>query len=658
MTNFDIGLTGLSVAQQALETAGTNLSNAATAGYHRQEVRVEPVMLGSGRNTAGGAAVAEVTRTGDPLVELAILRQQPLSGQIAQELTTLQNVEDTLGTVDSQGLGDSLSGFFDSLQQLASAPNSQPLLEQAASSADTMAGEFRRVDQSLADLEDNARIQTQQMVSQVNEGAQEIAQLNGQIQTLVTRGQNANLLLDQRDQIVSELSQLADIQVVQHSDSPGLVDVMAWGTSIVVNDQAVQLEAGLAQDGRLGVSVKGDDNYQTQATTGSIGALIGLRNGTLQGIRSSLDTLAQQIIEQVNQYHVQGVGTDGSFTELSGSQEPDGPLSSWGAGISAGTFYVRVTNQDTGEVARCAVAVSPGDTLSDVAARLSAVQVGAGGDHPLSASVAEGALHIQARSGYEFDFLPAPTPTPDSSTLTGTSQPAVSGLYDGAANQTYTMTVVGSGQVGVTDGLQVEVRNGTGELVRSLDVGAGYAAGDSLDIDHGLQVELSSGTLIAGQTFGVLGLASSDPTGFLAAAGINTFFRGDSAGSIAVDPRIMDDPGRIAVSLEPGQSDNTNASRLANLQSNPLSALGDTTPSEYFDQLVTNVGQMVQVRQTRQSAINDMIQQLTLQRDSVSGVDVNQEAAKLMVYQRMFQSVAKYLSVADQTLQYLNEMMT
>lgn len=655
MANFGIGLSGLRVAQQALEMVGTNLANAATQGYHRQEPRIAPQVLGSADGAVGGAAVVGFTRTGDVLVEDSILRQQPLSGQIAQELAALQTVEGSLGTIGSQALGDSLRAFFDSLRQLASQPNSQPLLVQAAIAGDTLAGEFRRLDQALGALCDDVSHKTGNLVVQVNEYSKEIAQLNVEIEAALNRRQNANLLMDKRDQAISELSLLADVQVTRLSDSTGQADVSVWGTSIVVRGHAIALEAGMAPGGQLGISVAGSNRYQTALSGGSLGGLVTLKNQTLQDIRDSLDALAGQVAEQVNRLHVQGIGTDGPFTELTGSPVGDGPLSSWDADISAGQFYVRITNQDTGQVTRLSVAVDPDDALSDVVARINALRVGI--DQPLTASVADSRLHIQAGAGYKFDFLPSPTAGPSSSTLTGTSQPSISGSYAGESNQTYTLTVLGDGQVGVTDGLRVEVRNGAGELVRALNVGLGYAAGDSLEIDQGLRVAMGSGTLKVGESFQVQALADSDPTGFLASAGMNTFFRGNTAGQIAVDPRILEDPGRIAASLSPAGDNNANVLRMADLQAKTLPALGDATFTEYLDQLVTGVGQRVQVLQTRKSAIDDMIQQLRNQRDAVSGVDVNLEVANLLVYQRMFQSVAKYLSATDQMLQYLNQML-
>jgi flagellar hook-associated protein FlgK len=655
MANFDIGLSGLSVAQQALEIVGTNLANAGTAGYHRQEVNIAPVILSSESGAVGGAKVSSVTRTGDPLVDKALLNQQPIAGQLEQELTTLQSVEDSLGTVGSSGLGNSLNGFFDSLQQLASQPDSQPYLQQTATAGEALAESFQGLSQSLTDLNNNVRTEAQQLVGQVNSDAQEIAQLNTQIEAITNRGGNTNLLLDKRDGIISDLSKLANVQVTQSTGAAGSVDVTAWGTALVVHNQSFELEAGESPDGKLGITVQGESNYQTNADAGSIGGLIGLANQTLKDIGGSLDALAGQIIQQVNRAHVQGVGTDGSFTELAGGQVSDGPLSSWGAGISAGQFYVRITDTSTGAVTRSAVTVNPNGTLADIVSGISAIQIGL--DHPLTATVADSSLRIHAEAGYEFDFLPAPTPQPDSSTLSGTSQPKLAGSYIGNANQTYTVNVVGNGQVGVTDGLQLAVNNAAGETVATLNVGSGYAAGDALQLDQGLTVAMGSGTLNAGETFHVQGLADSDPTGFLAAAGLNTFFQGSTAGTIALNPSIQADPGRIAASLSASGADNGNISKMAALQTSSLPALGNTTPSDYFDQLLTSVGQKVQVRQTQQAAVNDMIQQLQNQQSGISGVDVNQEAANLLIYQRMFQSVAKYITTVDETLQYLNQMM-
>lgn len=654
MSSYDIGLSALNVAQRAIEVIGTNIANASTDGYHRQTLNATAADYGGGQTAiAGGVKVAGTSRSVDTLLESELLRQRPISGQLSQELDSLQSVEQSLGTLDTQGLGSSLTTLFSGLGELAGQPGSDAYQQQAVSAADQVAGQFRDLGQFLDGLQSQFSVEAQTQVQTINGLSQQIADLNLQIQGAQARG-DANVLEDQRDKALSDLSDLADVQTVREGGPDGAVDVSAWGIPLVTGTQATQIEAGLDSNGKLGVGVQGQNALNVDARGGQVGGLLSLHNDLIAGVQGQLNTLAGQIVNQLNDIQVQGVGSAGSFTDLTGVPVTSDQLSAWGSNVTAGTFYIRVTNTNTGAVSRVGIAVDPAnsscDTMSKVAAEINGVT-------GLSADAADNQLHIQADAGYTFDFTPALTPTPASNTFAvGTSRPTISGIYSGSANQNYTFTMLGSGTIGQTSGLSVEVRNGAGQVVKTLAVGAGYAAGDPLDAGDGITVALGAGTTQAGETFTVQALADSDPTGFLAAAGMNTLFQGNSADSIAVRDDVLASPDRIATARGADMTDNLNISSMAALGTQPLDELGGASIPDYYNQVVTGLGQSISVRQARQTSMDAMMQQLQNQQDQVSGVDVNTEAANLMEYEKMFQASAKYLSTVDATLQTLVNM--
>ena len=184
----------------------------------------------------------------------------------------------------------------------------------------------------------------------------------------------------------------------------------------------------------------------------------------------------------------------------------------------------------------------------------------------MTASVASSKLRIQAQANYTFDFLPAVLPGPTASHLAAdqSSQPtiSVSGIYTGTDNQTLNFTVLDSGSVGNGD-LRIEVRNDADEVVTTLNVGAGYAAGTRIEVSDGIQVALGTGSLVAADTFAVDAFASTDTSGLWAALGINVFFTGGSAQTMQVHSDLTAHPGRIATAVGPELTDNTNVLRLA-----------------------------------------------------------------------------------------------
>jgi len=652
MANFSIGLTGLHVAQQAIELIGSNIANASSAGYHRQELAIVPLdMRGAGSLSLGaGAEIAYVRRAIDDLLEQQIARQHPSFGQVSQELMTLQTIESSLGGLDSENLTAAIGYFFHSLRELATEPLSQPLRTQAVWSANALAGDFNRLGSFLRELDSNIHLGAKTLINQANDLAAEIAQLNSEIEAITLRGGSANLLLDRRDQAILELSELMDVKVQTQGNDSYMVNVLAWGMSLVSGASATELEVGLTAERKLGVCVKDAGYLLTDASGGRIAGLLALKNEIVADIASELDTLARQIMTQINRAHVQGLGPAGSFASLAGWAVSSERLADWAADLSAGTIYVRLTDQSTGQVTRQAINVDLSQTIDEVAADLAGVT-------GLNAWVADSALHIEADVGYEFDFLPALLPDPTSSSLTGTAAPSISGVYAGQDNDVFTCTIVGDGEVGVTDGLTVEVRNGANELVTTLNVGNGYAPGEAIEVTDGVHVSFNSGTLNDGESFTIEALASSDTTGLLAAAGINCFFQGDSALNMGVCQDLLADPQRLATALGADLADNLNALHMADVGDIALSTLGDVTCEEFFRLLVTDIGQNVSLRQARKASLENILQQLSNQRDMASGVDINEEAAKLLVFEQLFQAMARFITVQDESMRLLMEII-
>ena len=655
MSNLSIGLSGLIVAQRAIDIAGTNIANASTEGYHRQTPVISPVSTDSPYGPSiGGAEITEVRRAMNGLLEREILRNQPLQGQFTQELMTLQAIESSLGRLGSQGLTAALTQFFGDMRELAAQPQNSAQLQQTVWSAEALAEQFHNLGSFLAETANSLKTEAQDVVSQVNRLTGRIADLNEQILAAVNRGGSANLLADQRDQLVRELSDIIPIQTNSVAQT-GSRDIMAWGAPLVIGAHATELTLGTDSSEKIGVSMKNSAIIETDVSGGKLGALIDLRNNVISQLSGQLDTLAAQVITSVNRLHVQGVGSSGAFEEITGGPVGSGVLSDSIPQVQADSFWVRVTDTATGQVNRYEIAVDPAkDTLADVAAGINAV------GH-LTAFTADSRLKIRADDGYTFDFRPGVEAQPTSTTLTGTAAPTISGNYSGAENTTYTFTVKGTGQVGVTEGLELEVRNFGGglvnTLVNTLSIGSRYIAGQRLEVADGVYVALSPGTMANGEQFTAQALAQSDSSGFLAAAGVNTLFTGDSAVSMGIRQEVLADPTGLAVSASSGGSDNLNALAIAALEDLKQASLGQLTPGEHLQFFISSVGQRVALATSRQDSSSQIIKQLENQRDNVSGVDVNEEAANLMMLERFFQACSKVISSQDQTIKYLMDMM-
>jgi flagellar hook-associated protein 1 FlgK len=653
MSDYSIGISGLIAAQKALDVIGNNIANAATEGYHRQRIELSPsVSVREGSMIFGrGVDVESVARMIDGLLEQEILRQQSSLGQVDREVVTLQTVESVLGELSTKdgGLNAAIDKFFTSLADLSAHPGDVIWQNQLVSDAEAMAGQFRALGDFLTRLETQIRLEAENVVDSINALAGQIAELNSRIQGIEVGGGSANNLRDERDKLISDMAGLVGTET---QDRPyGVVDVIVAGMPVVMGAFTVELEAGLDENARLGISIKDATTYYTDIAGGKIGGLLSLKNELVSGVHDDLDSLAGAIIQQINQYHVQGVGSDGAFTELTGWRMTSENLSDFGPSVTDGTIYIRVTNTSTGAVTRNAITIDASvDSLTSIAADISAIT-------GLSASVVSSKLQISADANYTFDFLPGVLPAPTASALTGSPPTvSVSGIYTGTANDTFTFTVSGMGSVG-NGTLQLVVSDGGGGAVATLNVGSGYAAGDKLDVGNGIKIALGAGSLNDGETFEVDAYADTDTSGVLAAVGMNTFFSGSGAGDIAVCSDVAAAPGRIAASLGPDMTDNANALRMAAVKDDGIGDLGSLTCGEFYRRVAADVGQEVSLRQLRQDNLEHLVQSLSSRQGDISGVDINEEAAQLLVFEQMFQAMAKYITTIQSSVSSLMEMI-
>ncbi len=656
MDSFSIGISGLEAAQRAFDIIGNNVANAATDGYHRQRIELRPAYLSQVGELilGGGVDVVGITRLIDGLLEHEILRQGSLLGQVSQEFATLQTVENAFGEfLEGSGLSGAMDNFFNALQDLSAHPTEVIWQHQIITAAKTMASQFRTLGEFLAELKHQIELEAKSTIEQVNILTKRIAELNDSIKKHEIAGGQDNNLRDLRDQCIKELSSLVSIETQMRQY--GVTDVYVAGTPVAIGTTAIELETGFREDGKLGISIAGVNNFNLNVQGGQLGGLLSLRNELVSDVHDNLDNLATAMIQQINQYHVPGVGSTGSFMELIGWRVTSENLADFGSNVTNGNIYIRVTNTSTGAITRTEIPVDKSvDSLSDIATRISAIT-------GLSASVSFSKLHIQADTNYTFDFLPAvlPEPEPLDINFNGSSDPtvSVSGIYTGSSNDTFTFTVSGTGNIGV-DTLTLTVTDGASNTIDTINIGSGYAVGDKIDVgDTGIKISLSIGDLVNGDSFSIDVFADTDTSGVLAAVGINTFFSGNSALNIAVCSDIAATPGRVASALGADMTDNANALRMTGLRDQKQTGLNSLTPGEFYRKMVTDIGQQLFVKQTRKDNIESMVQNLGNQQSEISGVDINDEAARMLVFEQMFKGMSKYLSTVQSLLLSLMEII-
>lgn len=671
MAGYDIGMSGISAAQKALNIIGNNLANAATPGYHRQEVDLRPAADSymNGIMTGQGVDFAGIRRQIDAFLEAQLLQYNSSLSAMSRKLDALRVVESGMGELTLSSISESLDKFYASLYNLSLRPQDVNYQTSVTASAETLTSQFRNLASIVHSLQDSLYTEAQEVVDKINQLAVQIAQMNQEIFSLQVQGQVCGNLMDQRDLLIGQMGEYIDIRIVQRDY--GVVDVAVADIPIVIGSNVCSIRLGLEEGGqtRLGIAAEGTEQLETELQNGTLGAICELRNHTLADFLEKLDKLAVSMISEINRLHVQGIGSSGSFTSLTGWTMTESNVADFVPPVSAGTIYIRVIDPD-GVSTRHAVSVDETSTLESVAAHLASIQ-GLGGATGLYA----GRLQIVANTGYQFDFLPGVLTSPTATELTGAGSAenqkpptiTISGQYTGTVNQNYTCTVHTNPQgqkLAIGNGtMSLEVKDGSGAVVATLQLGSDYVPGTALSIEEGIFITLgtngtSPGYLNDGDVITIEALANSDTSGFLAAVGINCFFSGCDAASIDVSEDIRLDASRIAVSTGVEGTDNRNCVAMASLGDCKMAALGGMTTKEYYQQLAVEVGQKISVLDMQSRNTEEILRSLEEQRDAASSVDINEQASLMIVYERMFQVMAKYLNSVNASIDTIMSILS
>jgi flagellar hook-associated protein 1 len=313
---------------------------------------------------------------------------------------------------------------------------------------------------------------------------------------------------------------------------------------------------------------------------------------------------------------------------------------------------VAVIEVATGERRLFAVDVDPSqDTLEDIATKLSGI-----GNVSATIDPRTRSLSIATAPGFAVDFAGGlPTDMTPSAGWTGTADGHVSGRPTGTINDEWTLTVTQGGQVGVDADVRAEVRDSSGTLLGTVQLGSSYLPGKSIRIAQGVELRFEAGTLVTGETSTWDVVPEPDEVGLWPALGMNSFFQGDSAGNLAVREDLWDAPWELTAGTTALPGDNSIAKRLSALRDAGLPELQGQSATVALDGLTVEVGAETAAASWSVDQATALSTSLRQQRDSDSGVDMNEELANMLTYQRMFQAASRFLRAADENLQ---ELMT
>ncbi|WP_276853999.1 flagellar hook-associated protein FlgK, partial [Enterobacter oligotrophicus] len=314
MNMINIAWSGLQAAQFGMSVTSMNISNVLTPGYSRQGIiQSSVVTMGQGGMSAGaGVQVDSIRRVSDQYLTTQVWQSNSKEKYYTINNQYLSSLEKVIGT-DSTSLGTGLDDFFAALSALTKEPESEANRQQLLNQAGSLATRFNSMNDFINSQKTSVSNQRDTMVGQINSLTDGIADYNKKIMEMESTGGNSNVLRDQRDELVKQLSTYADVKVTE--DSTGSYSVsMKNGQPLVSGKVAGELSCSLDGSGNpvLSLSFSNTTFSLNPSTGGQLGALYDYETGDLAQMQASVQGMAEAVATMFNDQLAQGFDKNGN----------------------------------------------------------------------------------------------------------------------------------------------------------------------------------------------------------------------------------------------------------------------------------------------------------------------------------------------------------
>jgi flagellar hook-associated protein 1 FlgK len=636
---LNVGTRALLASQAALTTAGHNIANVNTPGYSRQSVVMQDVGgIYSGAGYIGqGVSISTVQRNySDFLTRQSALAtaQDAADSTRADQLNQLQNVFPG----GAGGLGTAVSDMLNAFSDVAAAPTDLTARSVALTRSDEAAALFRTNSTSLDSLQSGVQLQLQDSVTAINSLATRIASSNAQIAREAGSGQTPNDLLDQRDQLIHDLNQY--VQTTSITASDGSVGVYLGNSqSLVLGTKVntVSLGSGdfqgntgnaslVVKQGSLDVPLN-----ESNLGGGSVKGLLSFVNGDLAEGRNLLGRMAVAISTVMNEQHKLGLDLNGN---------PGGNLF---VPVALPDGLPAVANTGNGSVSL---------SVSDASAL-------AASDYELVFTGGSAGNVVRKSDGQvsAFDFGSPPV-TVDGLTLTQGPGSTAAGdrfllkPFAGAAGK---MATAFTAPRALAVANAIEVRTGAGNTG---GVAAASLLAQKTDPNLNAPVTLSFNTDAFGKfdgSFNVSGTGTGDPSNVAYAPGKAISYNGWTL-TLTGTPQPGDTMTVQAASPANVSTNSGNATALMGLRD--LALFDGSALTDGYAAAISQVGTRTQNASYSAGVSKTIAASVEADRTSVSGVNLDEEAAKLLQFQQSYQAAAKLMQVAQNVFDTLIKSFT
>jgi flagellar hook-associated protein 1 FlgK len=613
---FGISVSALQAFQNALNVTSNNVANASTPGYDRETVNLtEAIPQSNGAATIGaGVAVSGISRAFSQAAANQLNTSQSSLGQLNAMQGYTNQIDNLFGTTVG-GLSTALQNFYSGFSNVANNPTSTASRQALIGQAQGVASSFQNASGELNSLNTDVNSRITADVTQINSMGKAISALNNQIVTGTAQagGQPPNELLDQRDQLVSSLSQLVGISTT--TDPNGALNVFVGnGQPLVLQGQTMSLTTVPNQFNASQLEISSSASsavISNNITSGDLGGLLAARSQVINPALNQLGQVATAFAQTVNSQQAQGMDLSGNL----------------GAGIfSVGTPLATGSSANTDAVA-------------------ASVSVNANGLGALSAN------------DYVLSFVggtPKLTNTSDGTSVTPAGAGTAGSPYTAAG-----ISIVLSGVPANGDQFLVQPTATAAATIKVVlsnpsQIAAAGAIQTAAAGTNGGAATVSSGTVLDSTNPNLLTSATitfaNPPTSYSINGGPPIAYT--SGGNIAANGWQVQISGTPASgdtftvsSNAGGTGDNRNALAAANQQNVGVLQNGTTSITGGVSAMITGLGSHAQQINTAQSAQAAVNAQALSSVQSTSGVNLDEEAAALLQWQQAYQAAAHALTI-------------
>ncbi len=613
-SGIEIGKRSMNAHQSSITTAGHNITNANTEGYSRQRVQLrafDPIYRPdlSRAEVPGqigqGMEAQSIKRVRDEMLDQRIVEQGNQETYWETRSKYYMMLEQIYNEPDDVSIRTTMDKFWESWQELALYPESQAHREAVVSRGQSLVNSIQNRDKALTGIGNLLNSDIESNVAQLNDYANQIAALSKEIVRSKAMGDNPNDLMDRRDLLVEKLSKIANITSDQRDSDEFMVHLE--GHILVQGGIARQFDVESVVDNN-GYSrvVWADTRNEANVKGGSLGALIELRDVDVRNEIQSLNTMTMNFADLVNDVHRNSVGANNTtgldfFVQRPFVENTNGNYDSDGDGIEDRTYAFRFT-----------------------------------GTNSLDAQEQIGIAGVMTLSGHTGNVQVPYYPTDrveDVINRINDSNGEVKAYLD--RNNNLVLKATAAQEIENPDFVIRHVEDSGYFLAGYSGILSGTGAENAYDFGAANAVNSLRGLDGEGARAQFAVAPYTNPSTYLE---INAAIRNDV---MSVASAYADHTGRAL------NGDGRAATEIASIRNSKVMIGRERTLDDYFADTVTNVGLKGEQAETNMLSQNAVMDDLRGLRDSISGVNIDEELADIMKFQHGYNAAAKFISVFD-----------